>query len=181
MEKLINLVELRLQIRINMLKIYIAGPDVFEKDSIEIGKRYVEFCTKYGFEGLYPLDNVIDFNQDKQKIAMDIFQANKNLIEQCDIVVANLNTFRGKEADSGTIWECGYGFALGKKVYGYMNEVNDYVDQFSSEEKEIIDGIVYDKDGKAIEDFSHPINLMIACSVNKIIKGGFEKVLKEIK
>ncbi len=163
-----------------MTKIYIAGPDVFEKDSIEIGKKYTELCEEYGFEGLYPLDNVIDFNQDKQKIAMDIFLANKNLIEECDIVVANLNAFRGKEADSGTIWECGYAYGLGKKVYGYMNETIDYVDQFEADEKEILDGIVYDKDEKVIEDFSHPINLMIACSVDDIIKGGFEEVLKQI-
>lgn len=163
-----------------MQKIYIAGPDVFEKDSIEIGRRYVKLCEEYGYEGLYPLDNVIDFNQDKQKIAKDIFEANKKLIEQSDIVVANLNAFRGKEADSGTIWECGYGFGLGKKVYGYMNEVSDYVDQFQRDEKQSIDGIIYDKDGKVIEDFSHPINLMIACSVEEIIKGGFEEVLKKL-
>ena len=163
-----------------MKKIYIAGPDVFEKDSIQIGQKYVKLCSEYGFEGLYPLDNVIDFNQDKKKIALDIFEANKKLIQECDIVVANLNAFRGKEADSGTIWECGYGFGLGKKVYGYMDNTSDYVDQFSKEEKEIVDGIVYDKKGMVIEDFSHPINLMIACSVDKIVKGGFEEVLKSI-
>ena len=39
----------------------------------------------------------------EQKIAQDIFIANKNLIEECDIVVANLNSFRGKESDSGTV------------------------------------------------------------------------------
>ena len=46
-------------------KIYIAGFDVFMQNSIEIGKNYVELCKKYGFEGLYPLDNVVDFNQEK--------------------------------------------------------------------------------------------------------------------
>ncbi|MGE3301304.1 MAG: nucleoside 2-deoxyribosyltransferase [Arcobacter sp.] len=103
-----------------MKKIYIAGFDVFESNSIEIGKKYVQLCKNYGFEGLYPLDNIVDFNQEKRKIAQDIFKANVNLINQCDIVIANLNSFRGKEADSGTVWECGYATALGKKVYGYM-------------------------------------------------------------
>ncbi len=88
--------------------IYIAGPDVFERDSIKIGEKYSQLCQKYGFIGEYPLDNVIDFNQEKQKIALDIFLANQKLIDECDIVIANLNSFRGKEADSGTIWECGY-------------------------------------------------------------------------
>ena len=155
------------------LKIYIAGPDVFEKDSIEIGKKYCEFCSIYGHEGLYPLDNIVDFNQAKQKIAQDIYLANKKLIDECDIVIANINSFRGKEADSGTIWECGYATGLGKKVYGYMDSSLSYIERFSEEEKE--------KENRDIEDFDYPINLMIACSVEKIIVGGFEDVLKDIK
>lgn len=164
----------------NMKKIYIAGPDVFEKNSIEIGKYYVELCKKYGFEGLYPLDNVVDFNQKKQKIAQDIFLANKQMIDSCDIVIANLNSFRGKESDSGTVWECGYAYALGKKVYGYLNRDKNYIDQFDENEKNIEDSIYYDSEGKVIEDFNYPLNLMISCSVNEIIHGDFEKVLKKI-
>ncbi|WP_072679732.1 nucleoside 2-deoxyribosyltransferase [Arcobacter sp. LA11] len=163
-----------------MKKIYIAGPDVFEMDSIEIGQRYVELCKDYGFIGLYPLDNVIDFNQAKQKIAKDIFEANKNLIDECDLVVANLNSFRGKESDSGTIWECGYASALGKKVYGYLFRETTYLEQFHEDEI-LAHGDTYcDLNGKMIEDFNHPVNLMIACSVEDIVIGDFEKVLKKI-
>ena len=56
-----------------MKKIYIAGFDVFEPNSIEIGKKYVEVFKKYDFIGLYPLDNVVDFNQ-KKKIVNDSFE-----------------------------------------------------------------------------------------------------------
>jgi len=163
-----------------MLSIYIAGPDVFEKDSIEIGKRYTNLCKDYGFDGLYPLDNIVDFNQPKQKIAKDIFIANKKLIEQCDIVIANINPFRGKEADSGTIWECGYASGLGKKVYAYMDTNLSYINQFSDAEKKLDNGVVVDNDLKMIEDFDYQINLMIACSVVEIITGGFEDVLKAL-
>ncbi|MGE4382715.1 MAG: nucleoside 2-deoxyribosyltransferase [Arcobacter sp.] len=163
-----------------MKKIYIAGFDVFESNSIEIGKKYVQLCKNYGFEGLYPLDNIVDFNQEKRKIAQDIFKANINLINQCDIVIANLNSFRGKEADSGTVWECGYATALGKKVYGYMKKEQNYIDSFSKDEKNVIDDVTYDLENRVIEDFDYPINLMIACSVEKIIFGEFEDYLKEI-
>lgn len=159
-----------------MQKIYIAGPDVFEKESIKIGQEYTQLCSKYGYSGFYPLDNVIDFNQDKKKIALDIFLANKKLIDECDIVIANLNMFRGKEADSGTVWECGYAYAKGKDVYGYMDSTRDYVDNFSDAVEE--DSMLFDEEGKMIEDFNHPLNLMIACSSIKIIEGGFEDVLK---
>lgn len=163
-----------------MKKIYIAGFDVFEPNSIEIGQKYVKLCKKYGFIGLYPLDNVVDFNQDKRKIAQDIFKANVNLINQSDIVIANLNAFRGKEADSGTIWECGYATALGKKVYGYMNQELNYIDTFSTEEKKIVNGSFVDLENRIIEDFDYSINLMIACSIEKMIFGNFEDCLKEI-
>ena len=163
------------------MKIYIAGPDVFEPNSIEIGKIYSNLCEEYGHIGLYPLDNIVDFNQPKQKIAQDIFHANVDLIKKADIVVANLNNFRGKEADSGTVWECGYASALGKKVYAYMDNSLSYLERFDSKEKRVdSSGAYVDKEGKMIEDFDHPINLMIACSA-QIINGIFEDVLKHIE
>lgn len=161
-----------------MKKIYIAGPDVFEQDSVEIGKRYVDLCFDYGFKGVYPLDNKVNFNQPKQNIAKEIFVANIKLLHQADIVIANLNSFRGKEADSGTVWECGYAYALNKKVYGYMNNRTHYLDQFENTEKTILNGKYVDMDNRDIEDFDYPINLMIACSVENIVTGGFEDVLR---
>ena len=162
-------------------KIYIAGPDVFELDSIQIGKDYCKICNKYGYEGLYPLDNIVNFNQNKNKIAQDIFKANIEFIKKADIVIANLNSFRGKEADSGTVWECGYAFALGKKVYGYMDKIDPYLEQFQDDEKLLKDNIFIDNNQKVIEDFDYPINLMIACSSIKIVEGGFEDIIKMIK
>ena len=163
-----------------MKKIYIAGPDVFEQDSIQIGKKYLKLCKKYGYEGLYPLDNIINFKQEKKKIAQDIFTANKNLIDSCDIVIANLNSFRGKECDSGTAWECGYASALGKKVYAYLHRTSSYQGQFSYDEKmSNKDGFI-DLNGRSIENFDYPVNLMLACSVEKIIIGNFENVLQNL-
>jgi len=161
-----------------MKKIYIAGPDVFEINSIEIGKNYSNLCGLYGYKGLYPLDNIVDFKQEKKKIAHDIYLANIALIHQADIVIANLNPFRGKEADSGTVWECGYAHALGKEVYAYMDNDTPYIEQFSDNEKSLLNDVYCDKEKRVIEDFDYPINLMIACSSLKTIKGGFEDVLK---
>jgi nucleoside 2-deoxyribosyltransferase len=163
-----------------MKKIYIAGPDVFEKDSISIGENLVALCKRYGFEGLYPLDNIVDFSQEKKRIAQDIFIANRAMIQDADIVIANLNPFRGKEADSGTVWECGYAYGLGKEVYGYMTDTRDYMEHFSADEKSEVNGNTYDNDGRLIEDFAYPLNLMIACSVTELLRGSFEDVLKKI-
>jgi nucleoside 2-deoxyribosyltransferase len=161
-----------------MKKIYIAGFDVFKKDSIALGKKLVTTCKEYGFEGLYPLDNVVDFNQPKEKIAYDIYEANVAMIKKADIIIANLNPFRGKEPDSGTVWECGYGFALGKEVYGYMADTSPYINKFTNEEFSLEGELSYDTNGMLIEDFNLPLNLMISCSVTKLIEGEFEDVLK---
>ena len=82
------------------------------------------------------------------------------------------------EADSGTVWECGFASALGKKVYGYMENTSAYIDNFD-EVTTLADGLYADNDGKIIEDFDYPINLMIACSA-EIVAGGFEEVLQHI-
>jgi len=161
-----------------MKKIYIAGPDVFEKDSITIGEELVKLCSLYGYKGLYPLDNVVDFSQEKRKIAKEIYEANVAMIDEADIVIANLNSFRGKEADTGTVWECGYAYAKGKKVYGYMSREGTYIDQFSFKRQE--NGMFWDEENRVIEDFDHSINLMVACSSMKILQGTFEDVLKNI-
>lgn len=163
-----------------MKKIYIAGPDVFEPNSIEIGQEYSKLCEEYGFEGLYPLDNIVDFNQEKNKIAQDIYKANVDLIKQADIVIANLSAFRGKESDSGTVWECGFASALGKEVYGYLDTDKNYIDTFEDNEKKVLNDVIVDMDNKTIEDFDYPLNLMISCSVEKLVTGSFEDVLKYI-
>jgi len=162
------------------MKIYIAGPDVFKQESIAIGKKLSYLCEQYNHTGLYPLDNIVDFDQRKQKIAMDIFKANQSLINDCDIVIADLNSFRGLEADDGTVWEIGYAIGLGKKVYCYMDNTSDYISKFPIEDKFYVGDKTIDKDSLDIEDFGLPINLMIACSVEKIIKGNFEDTLKYI-
>lgn len=163
-----------------MKKIYIAGPDVFEINSIRIGKSLVQMCKKYGYEGLYPLDNVVDFSQSKHKIAQDIFDANITMIQKADIVIANLNPFRGKEPDSGTVFECGFAYGLHKEVYGYLNNACNYIDCFKEDEKFAKDGYFCDSKERLIEDFDCPLNLMLACST-KIIEGDFETVLQLIK
>jgi len=162
-----------------MQKIYIAGPDVFEKDSIQLGQELVALCSKYGYKGLYPLDNVVNFAQAKHQIAQDIFFANKKMIEEDDIVIANLNAFRGKEPDSGTVWECGFAYGLGKKVYGYMQNRVSYIERFSEREKKFDGNDFIDNEGKIIEDFDYPLNLMLACSM-QIFEGDFESVLKKL-
>ncbi|MCR5187110.1 MAG: nucleoside 2-deoxyribosyltransferase [Clostridia bacterium] len=113
-----------------MKKIYLAGPDVFYPNSIEIGENHKRICEGNGFVGLYPLDN--DIKGPSSDIKYDIVKANMASIESSDYIVANLSNFRGTEehpsCDSGTAWECGYGLSKGKKVIAYTKDINSIPD-----------------------------------------------------
>jgi nucleoside 2-deoxyribosyltransferase len=49
-----------------------------------------------------------------------LFQANTDAIEQSDVVVA---IFDGPDVDSGTAWECGYAFKMGRPVIGVRSDI----------------------------------------------------------
>lgn len=141
------------------MKIYIAGPDVFEKNAKEIGEKYKAICSAYGHTGLYPLDNECDSSA-------EIYSGNVALIDSADAVVANGNNFRG-EMDVGTAFEVGYAAAKGKKIVIYMDDTRTLVEKYGTE----------DEKGRFVEDFGHPLNLMLAES-SEIIKGSFEDCIK---
>ena len=88
-------------------KIYLAGFDVFYPNALEVLDKKKKLCEKYGFIGLAPLDNEVDFSQDKAVIREVIYKANIRLMNEADIFCVNLNTFRHGEPDSGTVFEIG--------------------------------------------------------------------------
>jgi nucleoside 2-deoxyribosyltransferase len=143
-----------------MLKIYLAGPDVFEPDAIEKGAALKELCGEFGFEGLFPLDNAIADMETPYNTAKAIREANIKLLESADIVMANLNPFRGLEPDSGTVYEVGYAAALNKKVYGYAADRRTMIERIRDIQKLAADASVC-KDGMIIEDFGMSHNLML--------------------
>lgn len=145
-----------------MKKVYIAGPDVFRPDAVEHGKRCKEICAENGLIGLYPFDNEAD-------TAADIFKGNCALIDECDVVCANLNPFRGDEPDSGTCFELGYGYAKGKALYVYLDDARSLREKLGET----------DAQGNSVEDFSLPVNLMMGIPAH-IVEGDFSACVKVI-
>lgn len=106
----------------NNIKVYLAGPDVFLPNVIEIGEMKKELCKKYGFEGLFPMDTELNLEGlEPYSAGLIISEANEELIRKSDFVIANITPFRGPSADVGTIYEIGFAKALGKLVYAYTN------------------------------------------------------------
>src|SRR3984893_7982090 len=109
------------------MKIYLAGPDVFLPDAIDIGRRKVELCTRHGLTGLYSLDNAID--PAASDASLRIFRGNQAMMIEADAVIANLTPFRGPGADAGTVYELGYMAGRGKLCLGYSNDPTSYADR----------------------------------------------------
>jgi len=143
-----------------MTKIYLAGPDVFLPDAVDIGRRKVELCARHGLTGLYPLDNIVD--RAAQDASLQIFRGNEKMMIAADAIIANLTPFRGPGADAGTVYELGYMAGRGKLCLGYSNDPSHYADRVRKfTDVASNDGRLIDRDGLSVEDFGLADNLMM--------------------
>ena len=138
-------------------RIYLAGPEVFfparEHQAIVAEKK--RLLLEYGLEGIDPLDTELTFSDNEAKFRRGhrIFRANRELMDSCDAIIANLTPFRGISADPGTVFEVGYMIGQGKRAFGFTLDNRYY--------RERAGGTDLDKLGHAIEDFEMTDNLMI--------------------
>jgi nucleoside 2-deoxyribosyltransferase len=143
------------------MKIYLAGPDVFLPDAIEIGRRKAEICANHGVSGLYPLDNAVDLAAGDASLV--IFKGNEAMMDAADAIIANLTPFRGPSADAGTVYELGYAAGRGKFCLAYSNDPTPYRDRVARmcDVTTSANGRLIDPEGLTVEDFGWPDNLMM--------------------
>jgi nucleoside 2-deoxyribosyltransferase len=90
---------------------YVAGP-LFDEGERWWIERIDELVADAGFVTFLPhRDNP---EKDEANVRV-IFENDKRAIDECDLVVANLN---GVLTDDGTAWELGYAYARGKFIIG---------------------------------------------------------------
>jgi nucleoside 2-deoxyribosyltransferase len=187
---------------LSIKRIYLAGPEVFLKNAKEIGERKKALCKKYGFEGVFPLDNEVNVEgKSAREIGLCISEVNEGLIKNCDLVIANITPFRGPSADVGTVYEMGFAHALGKKVLAYTNVVIPFTERtvkaLNGQVKRDVDGKLRDSYGMFVEENALIDNLMIDGCIHAnsgllvvasaplgelfTFLGGFEKCLKKTK
>lgn len=180
------------------IRVYLAGPEVFLANAKEVGERKKALCRKYGFEGVFPLDNEVDARgKSATELGLCISAINENLIRTCEIVVANLTPFRGPSADVGTAYEMGFAHGLGKKVFAYTNVTVPFTERtikaVNEDVKRSADGKLRDAQGMFIEENGLTDNLMLDGCIHASTKrlvieqapanqlftylGGFEKCL----
>lgn len=157
------------------MKIYLAGPDVFRPDALSWADAARRLCGEFGHQALVPLDGV-------ETTAAGIYHANIELIRSADMVLANLNPFRGCEPDSGTCVEVGFALALGKPVVGYLERLETTVERVARIEGTSLQNSAkkpVDRREQLIEDFGLPLNLMLAVPV-RLVVGSLAEALQAI-
>jgi len=140
------------------LRVYLAGPDIFRPDAMSWADDVRALLAEHGHQALIPIDG-------HEITCNGIFNANLEMIRSADVVLANLNAFRGKEPDSGTCFEVGFAVAQGKLVIGYLADGRMQKDKIGHD-----DGAPpLAADGLRVEDFGLPLNLMLAMSCRLVI------------
>jgi nucleoside 2-deoxyribosyltransferase len=154
------LLRMRSELSQSKMKIYLAGPDVFLPDAIEIGRRKAELCRRHGLTGLFPLDNAVDLKANDASFR--IFRGNEAMMNEACAIIANLTPFRGPGADAGTVYELGYMAGHGKFCLGYSNDPSLYADRVRKfTDVATRDGRLVDAQGLTVEDFGLSDNLMM--------------------
>jgi nucleoside 2-deoxyribosyltransferase len=147
-------------------KIYLAGPEVFLPDAIDVGQRKKALCEQYGFLGLFPLDNEMADLSPNERLDQAIYKVNLALIGEADIGICNLTPFWGINADVGTVFELGMLLGLRKPVFGYTNHPDDLLARTVATRTVVRRGTGnFDENGMLVEDFGNCDNLMIDASL----------------
>lgn len=148
-------------------KIYLAGPEVFLSNALEIGARKKELCAEFGFQGLFPFDNEPPKALKGERVDRLIYRANVAMIEQADGGIFNLTPFRGPSADVGSVFELGLLTGLGKPAFAYSNESGALLDRLRRARRATYNEATSewrDQSNMSIENYGNADNLMIeAC------------------
>lgn len=139
--------------------VYLAGPDVFLPNAVEVGREKVAICAEFGFAGLFPLDKEIEDSGN----AFAIFEGNRTLMLEADAGLFNLTPFRGPSADVGTVFELGFMHALGKPIFAYSADHRLFVERVSATHGPVkySSQNIIDRSGYTVERFDLHDNLML--------------------
>lgn len=161
--------------------VYLAGPERYAPDAEEVYARMKCVCAEYGYDVLTPLDrareepDVVEDNP-YQRATVEFYRYQQH-VRDCDIIVANLNDFRGYEPSNDVSFECGMGYQLGKKLFGYMADtriMKERIPNYGPERE------FRDECGRNAENFDYPINLMFSASMPIFQASDFSGVMEQV-
>src|SRR4051812_46888162 len=137
---------------------YLAGPDVFLPNAIAHAAAKVAICRRSGLRGLPPLNEDAGTAATGPEVWRTIYRKDLAMMQQCDLIIANLTPFAGASADAGTLIEVGWFLGQGKPIFGYSNTSESFESRMRAQ--------LGDRHAElGIEGFHLPDNLMIVGAV----------------
>src|ERR1022692_1449458 len=106
--------------------VYLAGPEVFLPNAVEIGKAKVAICRRHGLDAIFPFEPLESIATSPADRGHEIFLQCVAMMTRCNLVIANMTPFRGASMDVGTAVEIGYMYGQGHPIFGYTNVMDDY-------------------------------------------------------
>lgn len=150
-------------------RIYIAGPDIYHPQGLEIAETKKAICARYGLEGVVATDFLAGVQfVGKPTDAAGLFRERMKIIQGCDALVADMTPFRGPTMDPATAFEMGAMAALGKPVAGYTLDPLPYAERMARFHDELDETLtrvgprLVNPAGAVIEDFGLPEAVTIA-------------------
>ena len=161
-------------------RVYLSTFERYDNDAKEKLESMKKICEKYGFIGISPLDDapmVERINSDDvMAMAYNQFDHFQQHVRNCDIILANLNNYHGYEPNDDVSFECGMAFQLGKKCFGYLDEVKPMIDLVPNRGE----AFEYrDLNDMKVENFANPLHLMFGASCT-LFEGKFEEAIKQM-
>ena len=146
--------------------VYLSDTVRYEPDAESRYEEMKRVLGEMGFDAVSPCDPVpgteITDGDNDYTAAARLFDRWQQHVRDCDIILADLNDFRGYEVSTDVGFECGMAFQLGKKMYGYMGSTAPMIERVPH----FGPGREFrDHTGSNVENFNYPLNLMFACSM----------------
>ncbi len=161
--------------------VYVATSNRDNPDAAEKHEEIRKIFDRYGFDAIFPTDDAVGVENivtdDIYEEAYNLFDRYTQHVRNCDIILLDLNNYRGGyEPSSDVSFEAGYGYSLGKKLYGYMDDISPMTSRIPNTPTEID---TRDFNGMNVENFEGPLNLMFGASV-KLMDDGFEEIARKM-
>jgi HD superfamily phosphohydrolase/nucleoside 2-deoxyribosyltransferase len=150
--------------------IYFAGPEVFNTNRDDQATAE-EWGKRHGYRILHPA------RHSHIKDQTEIYKRCCEDTRDCDVIVADLNNFRGRCMDDGTAIELGMAQRSGAAILGYKEGKEDPIARHGP--PRLKGNLHVDENGYFIEEASDR-NLMIMQSLDDVFYGPREQTLERI-
>ena len=155
--------------------LYIAGPECFYQNGYELWWAQRKLAEYYGINVVLPTSTELKLdNEDLRLNAKEIFDDLVVQVKKTTAIIADLEMFRGSEPDGGTVFEMGWIWQKGGRVYGYTRDKRHM--SAKNQAACLQNDVVLDQRGKKMPYYDLPFCPNIMGS-SKVIEGDFKDAL----